>query len=136
MINFAAGAPLNALLTRGGKALRLRRLPFEGLRFALAGVPRDNGSSSRFIRAKIAIVRISVGDLFMTEKRSEAEKAAIRAEVERVRLEHHDLEAAIDALMAVGAADQLQIQRLKKRKLLLRDRLRRLEDDITPDIIA
>ena len=53
-----------------------------------------------------------------------------------MRLEHHDLEAAIEALLAVGAVDQLQIQRLKKRKLLLRDRLRRLEDEITPDIIA
>jgi hypothetical protein len=72
----------------------------------------------------------------MNDNRSEAEKAAIRAEVERVRLEHHDLAAAIEALLAVGAVDQLQIQRLKKRKLLLRDRLRRLEDEITPDIIA
>ena len=38
--------------------------------------------------------------------------------------------------MLTGPADQLQIQRLKKRKLLLRDRLSRLEDDSTPDIIA
>ena len=53
-----------------------------------------------------------------------------------MRLEHHDLEAAIEALLAVGAVDQLQIQRLKKRKLLLRDRLQHLEDEITPDIIA
>jgi hypothetical protein len=78
----------------------------------------------------------SGGDRCMNDNRSEAEKAAIRAEVERVRLEHHDLEAAIEALLAVGAVDQLQIQRLKKRKLLLRDRLRGLEDEITPDIIA
>jgi hypothetical protein len=46
------------------------------------------------------------------------------------------LEAAIGALLAVGAVDQLQIQRLKKRKLLLRDRIRFLEDQLTPDIIA
>ncbi len=72
----------------------------------------------------------------MNNDRTEAEKAAIRAEAERVRVEHQDLEAAIDALLAVGAVDQLQIQRLKKRKLLLRDRLQHLEDSLTPDIIA
>jgi hypothetical protein len=72
----------------------------------------------------------------MNDNRDEAERAAMRAEVERLRLEHHDLQAAIDALLAVGGADQLQIQRLKKRKLLLRDRLQRLEDEMTPDIIA
>lgn len=72
----------------------------------------------------------------MNDNPSDAEQSAIRAEVERLRLEHHDLEAAIDALLAVGAADQLQIQRLKKRKLLLRDRISFLEDQITPDIIA
>lgn len=62
--------------------------------------------------------------------------SAIRAEVERLRLEHHDLESAIEALLAVGVADQLQIQRLKKRKLLLRDRIAYFEDQLTPDIIA
>lgn len=72
----------------------------------------------------------------MTTEPTETEQPAIRAEIERLRLEHHDLEAAIDALLAVGAVDQLQIQRLKKRKLTLRDRLAHLEDQITPDIIA
>ncbi|MGD9545255.1 MAG: YdcH family protein [Methylocystis sp.] len=72
----------------------------------------------------------------MNEISSEIDKSAIRAEVERLRLEHHDLETAIDALLAVGGADQLQIQRLKKRKLLLRDRIAYMEDQLTPDIIA
>jgi hypothetical protein len=72
----------------------------------------------------------------MCDELSETEYAAIREEVERLRLEHHDLEAAIDALLAVGAVDQLQIQRLKKRKLRLRDRLIFLEDKLNPDIIA
>lgn len=72
----------------------------------------------------------------MNDTPSENEKCAIRAEIERLRLEHHDLEAAIDALIAVGATDQLQIQRLKKRKLALRDRIVFLEDQLTPDIIA
>lgn len=72
----------------------------------------------------------------MVDKLSEAERNAIQIELERIRLEHGDLEAAIDALLTVGAVDQLQIQRLKKRKLLLRDRLAYLEDQLTPDIIA
>lgn len=72
----------------------------------------------------------------MNDTPSEIDKNAIRAEVERLRLEHHDLESAIAALLAVGVADQLQIQRLKKRKLLLRDRIAYLEDQLTPDIIA
>jgi hypothetical protein len=72
----------------------------------------------------------------MNDTPSKADKSAIRGEVERLRLEHRDLEAAIDALIAVGATDQLQIQRLKKRKLALRDRIAFLEDKLTPDIIA
>lgn len=72
----------------------------------------------------------------MNNKLSDSELSAIQAEVERLRLEHQDLEAAIDALLTLGGADQLQIQRLKKRKLLCRDRLALLEDQLTPDIIA
>ncbi|CAJ0871016.1 hypothetical protein AMST5_02284 [freshwater sediment metagenome] len=72
----------------------------------------------------------------MNDNPTEVDQDAMRMEVERLRLEHHDLEAAIDALTAVGAPDQLQIQRLKKRKLALRDRIVFLEDQITPDIIA
>ncbi|MGJ0395794.1 MAG: YdcH family protein [Methylocystis sp.] len=72
----------------------------------------------------------------MNDAPGEIDISAIRAEVERLRLEHHDLESAIEALLAVGVADQLQIQRLKKRKLLLRDRIAYLEDQLTPDIIA
>jgi hypothetical protein len=72
----------------------------------------------------------------MNDAPSEIDENAIRAEVERLRLEHHDLECAIEALRALGVADQLQIQRLKKRKLLLRDRIAYLEDQLTPDIIA
>jgi hypothetical protein len=64
------------------------------------------------------------------------EQAAVVAQIERLREEHRDLDAAIEALRQAGQADQLQLQRLKKRKLLLRDKLARLEDDLTPDIIA
>jgi hypothetical protein len=67
---------------------------------------------------------------------SQAELAEVLAEIETLRQEHRDLDAAIDALQDVGAPDQIQIQRLKKRKLVLRDRISRLEDMVTPDIIA
>nr|WP_245514374.1 DUF465 domain-containing protein [Camelimonas lactis] len=54
----------------------------------------------------------------------------------RLRQEHRDLDAAIVALSEAGSVDLLQLQRLKKRKLLLKDRIRRLQDELTPDIIA
>jgi hypothetical protein len=67
---------------------------------------------------------------------SDEERLSILSQIERLREEHRDLDAAIDALLQAGQADRLQVQRLKKRKLQLRDRLTRLEDDLTPDIIA
>lgn len=54
----------------------------------------------------------------------------------RLRLEHRDLDAAIEALRATPAPDQLQLARLKKRKLRLRDEIKLLEDQLIPDIIA
>jgi hypothetical protein len=72
----------------------------------------------------------------MAENSGDEDRAALRAELERLSQEHRDLDAAIEALLHVGAVDRLQIQRLKKRKLLLRDRLAFLEDQLTPDIIA
>jgi hypothetical protein len=72
----------------------------------------------------------------MADKLSDEERAAFEAEIEQLRVEHRDLEAAIGALGMVGVVDQIQVQRLKKRKLLLRDRIAFLEDKLTPDIIA
>lgn len=72
----------------------------------------------------------------MANKLTEEERAALETEAARLREEHRDLDAAIDALELVGKSDQLQIQRLKKRKLVLRDRLAFLDDTLTPDIIA
>ena len=64
------------------------------------------------------------------------ERSALIAHIERLREEHRDLDVAIEALREAGQADQLQVQRLKKRKLMLRDKLAKLEDQLTPDIIA
>lgn len=62
--------------------------------------------------------------------------SAIRNELARLRQEHRDLDSAIDALREKLHTDSLQIQRLKKRKLMLKDRIASLEDKLLPDIIA
>lgn len=53
-----------------------------------------------------------------------------------LRSEHRDLDTAIDALRDSGSSDQLQLARLKKRKLAMRDEIAMLEDVLIPDIIA
>jgi hypothetical protein len=66
---------------------------------------------------------------------SEQEQAEIRLEFARLKQEHADFDAAINAMMATGC-DPLQIQRMKKKKLALKDKIVQLEDRIIPDIIA
>ena len=70
------------------------------------------------------------------QRPSGEERALLAEEMHRLRQDHRDLDAAIAALVQVGPADQLQIQRLKKRKLALRDRIGFIGDVLTPDIIA
>ncbi|CAM5309416.1 hypothetical protein SSCI18S_00590 [Sphingobium scionense] len=60
----------------------------------------------------------------------------IMRRLELLRVEHRDLDAAIAALVDGGAGDQMQVARLKKRKLRLRDEIAALEDALVPDIIA
>jgi hypothetical protein len=60
----------------------------------------------------------------------------MRKRLAGLRVEHRDLDAAISALSAAESQDQLQIARLKKRKLRLRDQISMIEDYLTPDIIA
>lgn len=60
----------------------------------------------------------------------------MRKRLAGLRIEHRDLDAAIAALSAASTQDQLQIARLKKRKLRLRDQISIIEDYLTPDIIA
>jgi hypothetical protein len=66
---------------------------------------------------------------------SEQEQAEIRLEFARLKQDHADFDAAINAMIASGC-DPLQIQRMKKKKLALKDRIQELEDRIIPDIIA
>ena len=60
----------------------------------------------------------------------------MRKRLASLRVEHRDLDAAISALSVADSQDQLQIARLKKRKLRLRDQIALIEDYLTPDIIA
>ena len=60
----------------------------------------------------------------------------LQVELEVFRREHRDLDTAIHAIAARGTGDQLTLQRLKKRKLWLKDMIARIEDRLTPDIIA
>ncbi|MFA5968071.1 MAG: DUF465 domain-containing protein [Sphingomonas sp.] len=64
------------------------------------------------------------------------EDSQIAKRIELLKVEHRDLDSAIDALLGQGTSDQLQIARLKKRKLRLRDEITLLEDLMVPDIIA
>lgn len=64
------------------------------------------------------------------------DESELRGRLAALKSEHRDLDAAIDALRALGSSDQLQIARLKKRKLLLRDEITAIEDQLVPDIIA
>ena len=67
---------------------------------------------------------------------TDEDERALREQLARLQQEHRDLDAAIAALIASPGVDLIQVQRLKKRKLLLRDKIRAVEDQLTPDIIA
>ena len=71
-------------------------------------------------------------DLPLTEE----EKAQIRERLQALEIEHHDLDDVIGRLSADLAQDQLQLQRLKKRKLFLKDQIQRLRTRLIPDIVA
>ncbi len=64
------------------------------------------------------------------------EERELRDQLARLQQEHRDLDAAISALQTSPGSDLIQVQRLKKRKLVLRDQIRAVSDQLTPDIIA
>ncbi len=71
-----------------------------------------------------------------SDKVSMQTEEVLRVELEFFRQEHRDLDQAIVVLSNTATADRLMIQRLKKKKLQLKDKITRLEDRLTPDIIA
>ena len=64
------------------------------------------------------------------------ERVALQQRIVELKMEHRDLDAAIERLENDQAHDELQIRRLKRRKLLLKDQIARLERDIDPDVLA
>jgi hypothetical protein len=64
------------------------------------------------------------------------EQDELKKKLVELATEHRDLDSAIAALMGSGTYDPIEVQRLKKRKLALKDQIARLESDILPDIIA
>ena len=60
----------------------------------------------------------------------------IETRINLLRVEHRDMDGAIDALIANGANDQLQLARFKKQKLYLKDQIIALESQLIPDILA
>lgn len=64
------------------------------------------------------------------------ERELLEQKLIELRTEHRDLDAAVDSLLAQQPYDTLKLQRLKKRKLILKDQIAHLESDLYPDIIA
>jgi hypothetical protein len=82
-----------------------------------------------------ALARRGVHDLSNQPLTAE-ERAQIEARILALEIEHHDLDDVIARLAHDPAQDQLQLRRLKKKKLLLKDLIARLRDQLIPDIIA
>ena len=71
-------------------------------------------------------------DLPLTDE----ERTQIQLRLQALEIEHHDLDDVIDRLALDPSLDRLQLQRLKKRKLLLKDQIAKLRTRLIPDIIA
>ena len=67
---------------------------------------------------------------------ADPEHEALKLRIEQLRMEHRDLDDVIGRLVAMMPHDQLQVQRMKKRKLFIKDQIAALERQITPDILA
>jgi hypothetical protein len=67
---------------------------------------------------------------------TDEEEQILRARLAALRQEHGDLDVAIAAVSSSSVCDQLQLTRLKKRKLQIKDQIAKIEDDLLPDITA
>jgi hypothetical protein len=67
---------------------------------------------------------------------TDEERVQMQIRLQALEVEHHDLDYVIDRLALDPSQDRLQLQRLKKRKLLLKDQIARLRTRLIPDIIA
>lgn len=67
---------------------------------------------------------------------SDLDQELLRDKLEELRLEHRDLDDVIHRLHLTGGLEQMQLQRLKKRKLRLKELILKIEDELIPDILA
>lgn len=67
---------------------------------------------------------------------TEQEQEELREKLEQLRLEHRDLDDVIHRMHMTGGMEQMQLQRLKKRKLRLKELIVKIEDELIPDILA
>lgn len=67
---------------------------------------------------------------------SDIDQEQLREKLEELRLEHRDLDDVIHRLQMAGGMEQMQLQRLKKRKLALKELILKIEDDLIPDFLA
>jgi hypothetical protein len=81
-------------------------------------------------------VSTSAGARIKKSRVIDQEEQSLRAKLAELRQEHGDLDAVIGAIAASSTCDQLQLTRLKKRKLQLKDQITRIEDSLLPDITA
>jgi hypothetical protein len=72
----------------------------------------------------------------MSDEEANDDDHRLREMLASLRQTHKDLDAAVEALRALPSPDQLQLARLKKRKLIVRDQIAKLENSLTPDLIA
>lgn len=72
----------------------------------------------------------------MADDNKQADQETIKRKLEELRLEHRDLDDVIARVNEEAPFDQIRMQRLKKRKLALKDQILKLEDALLPDIIA
>ncbi len=72
----------------------------------------------------------------MTPELTDEEISQIQHEITELKLEHQDLDEIVERLMQDAEIEELKVKRLKKRKLLIKDRISRLEDKLIPDILA
>jgi len=104
-----------------------------------SGDPRDISTVPALRNLSIFLLpSLPDGAPRMTDTMSDPplDAGAIKAKLETLRSEHRDLDEVIDRLVEKPPFDQLQLQRLKKRKLGLKDQIIRLESQLIPDIIA
>jgi hypothetical protein len=124
-------------LTQPGSPVQevsLRSAAFLAVRLDFKGAVARHGNSQATFARKLGDFRVARSS--MSAIGDQDERTTLERELQILHQEHRDLDAAIAALEGVESRDQLQIQRLKKRKLVLKDRIVLISGKLRPDIIA